>query len=240
MGRSGDTLRVVSPLIAAMEERGHLTGWLWLVLLQSWAWGCSGRSSEAWAASEMVRARLPDRGFQLHRWYMEFGQVKFLLIERRNEEAWLRVEQVRKQTKFALVGQSQRVAGLWVRANTALAWAAESPPARAELLAEAARLARRMEKERTPWVDAVARTIRAGHASISGDRDRAVRLLAESEPLLEAHQFESVLAAVRLARGRLVGGDTGRALVERAQAWMTEQQAAPAIMRVLLPGWGDA
>jgi hypothetical protein len=233
MGRSGDLLQVLPAQIRDMEDHNNLYGWLWLKLLEAWALSCSGRLDAAWSVSEGVRARLPDGVFQLHRWYMEFGQVKFLLLEGKADAAWHRLEEVGRRTRFAMLGQSQRVSGIWVRANVALSRALEVPAARGEMLAEARRLARKMERERVPWVDALARAVRASIAEVSGNRDEALRLLAESEPLLEAHHFEAVLAMARLHRGRLSGQSE---LVHKAETWLTSQRVTPSVTRVLLAG----
>jgi len=240
MGHSGDLLAEVPSAIRDMEEHSNLYGWLWLKLLESWALSCSGRMETAWAASEQMRARLPANVFQLQRWYLEYGQVKFLLLDGKAEEAWLRLEEVKRRTRFGMVGQTQRVSGAWVRANVALARAVATPSVRGEMLAEARRISRRLAKEGAPWVDALVRGLRACEASVAGDFDTALRLLCEAEPLLEAHHLEAVLATTRLTRGQLIGGDTGRALVDRAMAWMAKQRVAPSVRRVLLAGaWSE-
>jgi hypothetical protein len=240
MGRSGDLLQQLPLQIRDMEDHSNLYGWLWLKLLEAWALSCSGRLEAAWAASELVRSRLPEGVFQLHRWYLEFGQVKFLLLEGKAEEAWQRLEQAERRTRFALLGQAQRVSGMWVRVNTALARGAENPDARRAMLAASRKIARRMENERVPWIDALARSVRASIAQLAGDGDQAMRLLAEAEPLLETHNLESVLAMARLHRGRALGGDAGRELVAHAEKWMAEQRVSPSVSRVILAGGWQA
>jgi len=236
MGRAGELLQRLPAEVRDMEDHGNLYGWLWLKLLEAWALSCSGKLDAAWATSELVRSRLPEGIFQLHRWYLEFGQVKFLLIEGKAEEAWRRLHEVSRRMRFAVLGQSQRVSGLWVRANAALARAAERPAVRGDMLAEARSLVRQLERERVPWVDALAKTVRASIAQAAGERDEALRLLAESEPLLEAHHLESLLALARFHRGRRLGGDTGRASLSLAERWMAEQHVVPSVTRVLLAG----
>jgi hypothetical protein len=233
MGRSGDLLQAIPSVLRSLEERSNLYGWLWLKLLEAWAHSCAGRLQQAWATSVAVRERLPQRGFQLQRWYLEFGQIKFLLIEQRADEAWQRVEALARQMRFSPTGQAQRASGLWVRATTALGCAQASPKARAPMLAEAQRAARKLEREGTPWILALARAVRASIASVSGDEPEAMRLLAEAEPLLDERHLEAVAAVARLARGRTTGD---AALVAKAEAWMASQRVSPLVARVLLPG----
>jgi ATP/maltotriose-dependent transcriptional regulator MalT len=108
------------------------------------------------------------------------------------------------------------------------------------MLAESRKLAQKMERERVPWVDALARSVRASIALAAGDRDEALRLLGEAEPLLEAHHLEAILAVVRLQRGKMLGGDAGREAVDLGQAWMTAQRVHPSVARVLLAGASDS
>jgi predicted Ser/Thr protein kinase len=240
MGRSGDLLQEVPLLLRSMEERSNLYGWLFLKLLEGWAHSCSGRLASAWAASTAARERLPERGFQLQRWYLEYGQVKFLLLEARCEEAWQRLETLTQATRFSTVGQVQRASGLWVRASAALGCAQVSPGTRKKMLGEARRMVRKLERERTPWILAIARALQASIASVAGDGDAALRLLGEAEPLLDEQHLESVAAIARLARGGIIvkkgGGEAGREIAARAESWQKAQRVSPVVARVLLPG----
>jgi hypothetical protein len=103
-------------------------------------------------------------------------------------------------------------------------------------LGEARRVVRKLERERTPWILAIARALNASIASVAGDADSALRLLGEAEPLLDEHHLESVAAVARLARGQLMGGEAGRQLVARAESWLSSQRVSPVVARVLLPG----
>ena len=127
-------------------------------------------------------------------------------------------------------GQQQRVAARWLRARAAIACAVgrDAPSERAKLLAEARRMARSLEKEGASWAAALGRSVLAGAASAGGNDEQALALLGQAETLLEAAQLESVWAAVRMARGRLVGGDSGRALMEGAAEWMAQQRLSEA------------
>jgi hypothetical protein len=138
--------------------------------------------------------------------------------------------------RFATVGQVQRASGMWVRAAAALGRAQASPPLRKKMLGEARRMVRQLERERSPWILALARALEASIASVAGDAGAALRLLGEAEPLLDEHHLESVAAVARLARGRIMGGDSGRELEERAESWLSSQRVSPLVARVLLPG----
>ncbi|HEY4181151.1 MAG TPA: AAA family ATPase [Kofleriaceae bacterium] len=234
MGRSGDLLRDVPARRREVDEQGNLYARLWLDLLEGWALSSMGRVAEAWAITQKVRARLPPDVFQIHRWYLEYGQIKFLLFEGNAEEAWHRLVEVRRQTRFKLTGQTQRVAAQWVRAATALLRADTNRRARREMLAEARTAVTKLEGERSPWIDAIATTLRAGIASVEGDTTTALRLFGQAEPMLARHHIEVVHAAVQRARGRLLGGAKGKELIARGDAWMASQSVDASISSVLL------
>ncbi|HEY4055603.1 MAG TPA: protein kinase [Kofleriaceae bacterium] len=234
MGRSGDLLRELPAARREIDAQNNNYARLWLDLLEGWALSSTGRIADAWAISERVRLRLPPGMFQMHRWYLDYGQIKFLLFEDKVEEAWERLAQVRRQTRFMITGQTQRVAGLWVRASTALLLAAQRPATRPRMLVEARAVVRKLEKESTPWIDAIAKALAGTIANVDGDRTLALNLFAHAEPLLARHHIEVVHAAVQRERGRLLGGAKGRALVERGDTWMASQSVDASISSVLL------
>jgi hypothetical protein len=234
MGRSGDLLRRLPAQLRELEEHGNLHAILWLELLEAWALSCSGRLDDAWLASERVRARLPERVFQLHRWYLEYGQIKFLLIAGKPDEAWDRLRAVRRGMRFKMTGHALRVTGRWVHAVVALSRAAAGLAPRAAMLGEARAMVRRIDDERVPWSDAIACALRAEIARVAGDDGDALRLYGEAEQQLATHHLESLLAAVRRRRGALLGGGEGAALIAAADAWMAAQGVDASIARVLL------
>jgi hypothetical protein len=68
----------------------------------------------------------------------------------------------------------------------------------------------------------VAGVLRAGIANLRGDRDEAIRLLeqAEREPGMDRKYH--VVGGARFARGRLLGGSAGRALIrEELERWQS-------------------
>jgi hypothetical protein len=100
--------------------------------------------------------------------------------------------------------------------------AAASPDPR-PYLRQAEDQARRLGRERLPWTDALSRLIVAGVASVRGDADGAARALTAAAEGFEATDMGLFAAASRRQLGRLLGGDEGRALIARADAWMAAQ-----------------
>jgi hypothetical protein len=98
--------------------------------------------------------------------------------------------------------------------------------------------ARRIERERTPWGNALAGLVRAGIASARGDRDGALGLAAGAERDLSAADMALHAAVARRRRGEILGGAQGAALVAAADAWMSERRvrSPERIARMLAPG----
>jgi tetratricopeptide (TPR) repeat protein len=107
------------------------------------------------------------------------------------------------------------------------------------LLRRALKSARRLDRQQTPWTIALAQLIRAGAASIQGDAGRAARLLADAVSRFDSAEMGMFAASARRQLGRLHGGDEGRDLIERADAWMCAQSIRnPARMAACLaPGF---
>jgi hypothetical protein len=117
-----------------------------------------------------------------------------------------------------------RIEALHLRARLALASAERSSgESRENGLRNAAKDARLVERERTPWGLALARLVRAGIAATRSQSQEAVRLLVQTEGELEGLDMALYAAAARRRRGQLLGGDEGAALVSEADAWMAGQ-----------------
>jgi hypothetical protein len=240
MGRSGLAATHLPSLMREMEQRGHLLGWTWLKIVELWMLLCSGRIEEAEGCGAAARERLSATGFQLQRWYLEFGGIFISLFQRDGEGAWRRACGSWPFLRLGFASQLQRVAARWVRANAALARAVVSPQHQRAMLSEARKLARKLRGEQAPWAEALTRSLQASIASVAGDDAAALRLLGEAEPLLEECHLESVLAAVRYYRGRVIGGDAGGELAARAETWMAQQHVVVNALWGQLPGrWPD-
>ena len=91
------------------------------------------------------------------------------------------------------------------------------------LLRSAARDARRLRREGMDWSRALACPILAGIAAARGDTATAAALLADAVTRLEAVDMDLYAAAARRRLGEILGGDEGRAHVEKADSWMRQQ-----------------
>jgi hypothetical protein len=91
------------------------------------------------------------------------------------------------------------------------------------LLATATRDARGIEREGAPVAAAIALLLRGSIAATRGDVAQAIEHFRRAEEQCLAQDMRLHMIAAQRARGLLVGGDEGRALVDSAGEWMAGQ-----------------
>ncbi|MBI3694136.1 MAG: protein kinase [Acidobacteria bacterium] len=249
LGEWDELTRRVPVLVKEARERGDL-------LFPSYAVGLHVvhlAADDPEKAREEARRGLEGwspQGFHLQHYWNLVAEGEIDLYSGRALDTWNRVLESWPGLSRSLLLRIQVVLIIsWhVRARSALALAARpdsrSSLTEAQLLQEAERAARRIERERMPWGDALAWLVRAGVAASRGDRETAVAWLVSAEKASEASDMAHYAAAARRRRGELIGGDAGKALIDSADAWMIGQKvkdpdqmtATLAPGRWLLPG----
>lgn len=88
------------------------------------------------------------------------------------------------------------------------------------------------------WSNPLAHLIHAGVAACRGETASAIALLTSAEAGFEAAAMQLYAAVARYRRGQLIGGVQGRALIEAAEAWMTNQNIknSTRVAAMLAPG----
>jgi hypothetical protein len=134
--------------------------------------------------------------------------------------------------------QTLRVNGLSARGRSAVAAARAGRP---ELLRVAEADARRLDREGVPYCTAIASSIRASAARVRGDTASALRILGDCERQFAVADMALHVAASRLARGQLLGGDEGAQLVSTAEAMFRKEGVLnPArFAATVIPDLGD-
>jgi eukaryotic-like serine/threonine-protein kinase len=162
--------------------------------------------------------------FQIQHWYslQSLAQVDLYAGEplnalRRLEEAWPLLRR-----SFLLRVQNLRVEAISMRAFAAVGVAGQGTDVEA-MLTLAEKLAGSLARERSPWVDAIALTVRAGVARVRRRDGAAVTAFAEAARLFEAQGMVLHAAASKVSRASLVGGDEGRALRAEVQPYFDAQ-----------------
>ncbi len=182
----------------------------------------------------------PSDVFRLQHWYEMIGQVESLLYAGTGPAAWRLVGErwPLLQRSFMLRTQSILINSLSFRARAAIAAACDGGGDPQEIEA-AEKDARRIERERMPWGNAIA-TLLQSRRGVGARREnvggRAPRLRPNAQ--FTATDMALHAAVARRRRGELLGGSEGAALVAEADAWMTGQGIrSPSRMAAMLaPG----
>jgi hypothetical protein len=134
------------------------------------------------------------------------------------------VERVWKklQATMLLRVQYMRADANFLRARCAIASLGEGAHRRARLV-EIRELAKRLERERMPWIAPLAAIISAAASEAEGDRSAAAMSLRAAIDLANAADMSLHAAAARHQLGSMLGGEEGGALVREACQAMTAQ-----------------
>jgi hypothetical protein len=103
------------------------------------------------------------------------------------------------------------------------------------------RHARAIGKEHMAWSDPLVPSLLAGLASQAGKVDEAIGLLETAERGYAAVDMPAYQLSARRWRGRLMGGDEGRAIGAAADAELVARgcRSPQRMARLLLPGFAD-
>jgi hypothetical protein len=163
-----------------------------------------------------VRKYCSPVGFESPHYWSWLARTEAALYAGRMEEAWAEVEQQWPNFTGSLLTRVQMVyiESRHLRARCALAVGRSD---------EAEREARIIERERSPWGNALAQLIRAALAADRGDRAGALAMTNEAERFFLRARIFHYAAAARRSRGSLLQGEQGRELTLSADADMAAQ-----------------
>ena len=118
--------------------------------------------------------------------------------------------------------QMVRVVVRDLRARSALAAAVQGDASR-NWLRLARRETKQLARENLPAAHALSLLVRAGIAAFRRQTNEAASLLEQAITALDAADMALHAASARRRLGQLLGGDEGRALVDKAETWMVGQ-----------------
>lgn len=242
LGDFGELDHVLPLLLREADERGdRLAASTLATGLPNLLWLAADDPGEARRRVDAASSLWGQSDFQVPHYFDLVARMHIDLYEGNGSAALTRIRSTwpKLLLSFSMLVQHLRMTVRHLRARAAIAAATEAPRVtRWRLLRRAGEDARQIEAEDVRWAAPLAAGLRAGIAAVEGrerdaamELDRAARLYAGIEMALHA-------AAARTGHGVLMGGDTGRALVEESEAWMRGQGIVrPRRMAaVLLPG----
>ncbi|OLC43398.1 MAG: hypothetical protein AUH43_20790 [Acidobacteria bacterium 13_1_40CM_65_14] len=243
LGEWKDMFQRLPEFLQEAEARGDVYGATYMrVRILPMQWLAQDRPDEARDEARHAIARWSAQGFHLQHYNALFSQVDADLYSGDGAAGIDRLARSATDLRRSMLMRLQavRIEFLCLRARASITAALQG---QTRMLRLAARDAQRLERTRAPWAEGLACLIRAGVASMRGDARKAAAQLADAEPRLSASDLSHFATACRRCRGELVGGREGRALVEDADRWFTDQHVVnPERMAGLLaPGaWSPA
>jgi tetratricopeptide (TPR) repeat protein len=243
MGRLRELGTRVRRAVREAEQRGDLyartslcTGVPHLAFLRD------GDAQEARAIALAATRKWTQRGYHNQHFWSLLALANVDLYEGDGRAAWARVDREWPRVSRALLSRVQTFAieTTHLRARAALGAATdERGSARARVLRVADRCARRLASIDSPLAPPFARIVDAGVAASRGDGEGAQLHLEASVAGFDAAGLELHAACARRRLARLQGGDEGRAIGARADAWMEGEGIADrdAMTEAIAPGF---
>jgi hypothetical protein len=169
-------------------------------------------------------AKWSQQGFHVQHLTSFYGQMLTDLYKGDGQGAWRRLTSTLPELESSLLLKIQHVYidFLQYSGRVALAAARQAADA-APLLKHAERAARNLDRQGLCWARAFAALVRGGIASVKGDESTAVARLRDAIDGFDEAGLELYAASARRKLGQLQGGDEGKALVARSEAWMAGQ-----------------
>jgi serine/threonine protein kinase/tetratricopeptide (TPR) repeat protein len=195
------------------------------------------------AARESVKTAMSAwsyDGYSVQHWQAMVMEAFIELYSGDGARAFDRVEKDARAAKrsFLLMGQFVRGTHGYIRGIAAVAASQAGAGSRAERLAEARKMALKLEKEQMAWTAPLAAIVSAGASSAEGDGQSAAASLERAIELALTADMSLYAAAARHQLGRLLGGERGDGLVGEAErAMRTQEVRSPArFATMLVPG----
>jgi hypothetical protein len=236
LGELREMVRRTSRLCADAKDRGDL--YTIVSLVPSAILGRLMDDDPEGARQEVGVAGWTQKGLHLPHWLLMVFAVNIDLYAGNAARAYDRFvkDMPRLEKSFLLRAAHVRTVTFFTRARLAIASLEAHRPHRAARIAEARRIARRLEREHVPWIQVLAAMAQAMAANAAGDRATAVAALRTAVARADETHFYGVPSRYRL--GELLGGPEGRELVEQAREALSAQgvRNPDRWVAMLLPG----
>jgi serine/threonine protein kinase len=239
LGELGQLATRVPLRVREAEEHGDLYAGLDPVCRPGIVWLAADEPDLARRAVRQVMDRWSLQGFHFQHYLEMFAENQVDLYMGRWASAWRRADERWEQMKKALLLRIPfvKLEALHLTGRCALAAALGSGDR--NLVARAERNAREIEKEKTPWASPFATAVRAGVASLRGEKETAADLLAQTARGFEKAEMLLYARAADHRRGTLAGSAGGAAITDSAEEWMRARgvKDVPRLLDVLMPGF---
>jgi hypothetical protein len=241
-GELGELSRRVPAVLEDARRRGNLYLATEVTTRSNFVWLAADDPEGGEREAIDAMSRWSEKGFHRQHYSFLLARVQTALYRGESATAWRLLEEQKANMRRSMLTRVQvlRVEALYLRARCAIAVAA-ADPANRRFLATARRCARRIARERMPWSDPFAWLIRAGIASVEGQRHEAAAYLDEAANGFERGDMNMYLAVTRRRIGTLRRDVRGREVQRQAETWMAAQQIKNPVFltRMYAPGFAD-
>jgi tetratricopeptide (TPR) repeat protein len=225
LGDLNEYRRLIARLLAEAEERGDIYTRVNLTTASSIRLGLAAGDPEG--ARRAIREALalwPTRAFLVQHWQGLVFPMDADLYAGDPGVAYERLKRAMPQIKssFLLRSVFVRVFTWWLMGRLAIASIRANPGRRAARIAEARRMALRLEREYDSWPKSLAAQVRACAAVAAGDRDAGIAELRLALARLDGPN-DIWAWSINHRLGLLLGGDEGRELARGAVEVMKMQ-----------------
>ena len=240
LGELKELGRRIPTLLSEAQQRGDRFATTQLRTgVLSVAWLARGDARGARREADDAIERWSRRGTHLPHFLDVLAQAQIDLYEGRAEAAHARVLDRWGSLERAMLLRVQfiRIKMLELRGRAAIALSADGRGASADLLRDAERCARAIDRENAPWATPLARLMRAAIHVRHGKADAAKTLLARAEAEFAAAQMAMHVAATQWRRAEIAPAGESERARESARAWLESQavREPEKLMRMLAP-----
>jgi hypothetical protein len=181
------------------------------------------RPEEALREVREAISRWSHEGFHLQHYFALFSEMDLAIYRGAPEAARAALARDEEALAGSRLRRLQvfRVELAFVDGRAALLSAEKAAAGRLE---EAERAAALLTRENLPWANPLAALLRAGIAARRDQPEEALERLLQAEVAFEEADMALYAAAARRTRGRLLGGDGGKALVDAADDAMRAER----------------
>ncbi|MHB0960540.1 MAG: serine/threonine-protein kinase [Pirellulaceae bacterium] len=163
-------------------------------------------------------------GFHIQHHLRMLGEAMVLLYEGECEIAYELLQRTLPHYKKALLWNCQLVRAdvQYLRARLLIARSQKDPSSR-KLIREALRIARSLEREKMPWISALAALLRGRIAVLQGDDILAAEELRRAAKMAQFLHLGLYAVVANRALGQVLGGSEGRLAVRDSDEWLQTQ-----------------
>lgn len=227
LGEFKEIINLLPSLLKNAQERGNLYAEIGLRVRITYIMFLAEDQPEK-AREEVTQAlkKWSKKGFTPFHYFALFAETESILYSQESHTAFEHISLQWPKLSRSLMFLSMQyvfIEALHLHARCAIAAAIKLKDPK-KLLSIAENDIKRIEKENTPWGNALSLPIRAAISSINNNIPQALELLEKTEKDCQSINMSFYAISARRSRGLLLGGQQGQDLISSADNWIRNQK----------------